>query len=189
MIQPHAVTITDITEQEVPTIMNYWFHSPPGFVEGMGVDFSRMPTEDQMRQMLLEKIRNDRDLPKTKMGVVIVRYEGKSVGMHTLFPIVEGDHAVFHAHNWTPELRGKGIGMISYPLACRKFIERFDLKRFVFKTPLQNTAAIRVKEKLGIRVTGEETVDFGIIKAGTRAKTFEWTREEVDSYLRSKNLI
>jgi hypothetical protein len=57
-------------------------------------------------------------------------------------------------------------------------LQRFDLRRILFKTPVQNVGAIRVKEKLGIRCIGEEVVDFGIIRAGTLAKVFEFTREE-----------
>jgi hypothetical protein len=63
-------------------------------------------------------------------------------------------------------------------LACRVFLQRFDLKRILFKTPAQNVGAIRVKEKLGIRCLGEEVVDFGIIRPGTLAKVYELTREE-----------
>jgi len=183
MINPKLVTIADFTEAEIPAVLNYWFHSPPGFVEEMGVDFAKMPAEAQMQQSLIEKVRKDRELPKSKLNVVTICYDGQAIGMHTLFPITEGESAVFHAHNWTPSMRGQGIGMISYPLACQRFIERFDLKRIAFKTPLQNTAAIRVKEKLGIRSTGEEIIDFGIMKAGTRAQAFEWSREEINFHL------
>jgi hypothetical protein len=77
-------------------------------------------------------------------------------------------------------MRGRGIAEHSYPLACRLFVQRFDLKRILFKTPVQNRGALRVKEKLGIRHLGEEVVDFGVIKAGTIAKVFELTREEAE---------
>jgi len=40
--------------------------------------------------------------------------------------------------------------MHTYPKACHIFFERFDLRRILFKTPVQNMGAIRVKEKLGI---------------------------------------
>ncbi len=57
-------------------------------------------------------------------------------------------------------------------------MERFDLKRILFKTPVQNVGAIRVKEKLGIRFIGEEVVEFGAIRAGTLARVYELTREK-----------
>jgi hypothetical protein len=59
-------------------------------------------------------------------------------------------------------------------------MHRFDLQRVLFKTPVQNKGALRVKEKLGIRCLGEEVVEFGVIKAGTLAKVFELTREEAE---------
>jgi len=61
-----------------------------------------------------------------------------------------GDFGIFHAHLWEKSRRGCGIGMHTYPKACHIFFERFDLRRILFKTPVQNMGAIRVKEKLGI---------------------------------------
>jgi RimJ/RimL family protein N-acetyltransferase len=72
------------------------------------------------------------------------------------------------------------LGMQTYPKACRIFFERFDLQRILFKTPIQNVGAIRVKEKLGIPCIGEEIIEFGIYKAGTRSQVFELTRSHFD---------
>ncbi|TAJ69308.1 MAG: hypothetical protein EPO42_15640 [Gallionellaceae bacterium] len=71
--------------------------------------------------------------------------------------------------------------MKSYPLALKIFFERFNLKQILFKTPAQNIGAIRVKEKLKIRCTGEEIIGFSVIKDGTLAKTFALTRAEADA--------
>ena len=60
-------------------------------------------------------------------------------------------------------------------------MSRFNLSRILFKTPVQNIGAIRVKEKLGIRYIGEEIIGFGIIKEGTKAKVFELTRDEIEN--------
>ena len=100
------------------------------------------------------------------------------MGFHNLNPLVEGDFGVFHAHIARPDFRRRGVAECSYPQACRIFLQRFDLKRILFKTPAQNVGAIRVKEKLGIRFIGEEVVDLGVIRSGTLAKVYELTREE-----------
>lgn len=74
-----------------------------------------------------------------------------------------------------------GIGLQFYPKACAIFMGRFNLSRILFKTPIQNIGALRVKEKLGIRCIGEEEIGFGRIKEGTRAKVFELTSAELES--------
>ncbi len=52
-------------------------------------------------------------------------------------------------------------------------MERFQLKKILFKTPIQNVGAIRVKEELGIRSVGEENISFSIIQNGTWVKIFD----------------
>lgn len=179
-LDPNLVSVRDLTEADIPPLLNYWFRSPPGFIEAMGVDPGKLPSEEEMRGNIAMRIRE-------QVGnALIIQHGSDAIGMHTINPPHEGDFGIFHAHIWIPEFRGRGVGLICYPLACRKFIERFNLKRILFKTPVQNTSAIRVKEKLGIRCIGEETVGFGIIREGTRAKVFELMREEAANLAVSK---
>ncbi len=153
----------------------------------MGVDLKKMPLESEMKTNLTNKILENKKLAESKLNAVMVCYDGKPVGMHSVNPMVEGDYGIFHEHILDRDFRGKGLAMQSYPKACRLFIERFNLKKIVFKTPVQNTGAIKVKEKLGIRLLGEEVVSFSIIKEGTLAKVFEWTREELKNLHLSSN--
>jgi RimJ/RimL family protein N-acetyltransferase len=178
-LDPMSISIRDLAEEDIPHVLKYWFHSPLGFVESMGVDTAKLSTELEMEKRLKEKCKANHLLGQSKLNALAILYRGQAIGFHTLFPIAEGDFGIFHAHIWKPEMRKCGVGMSSYPLACRIFMERFNLKRILFKTPIQNIGAIRVKEKLGIRNIGEEIIEFGIIKAGTRAKVFELTCEEM----------
>ncbi len=187
-----AVVVRDLEESDIPFILNYWFHSPAGFVEGMGVDLNKLGTEAQLQTMLTEKVSqnlaisaeavqnlelgaalrtkasaplfvqdtqiNNHSARASKLNALVITYEGVAIGFHTINPLIEGDHGVFHAHIWDRDRRGHGVALSSYPQACGVFMERFNLKRILFKTPMQNRGAIRVKEKLGIRVVGEELV-------------------------------
>lgn len=177
---PGVVTVRDLTGAEVPAVLDYWFRSPRAFLESMGVDLARMPQEEAFEAAVRKRVQ-DAEAGTGKLNTLAILLDGRPVGMHTINPLVEGDHGIFHAHLWRPEFRGRGIALRSYPLACRVFLRRFDLKRILFKTPARNTGAIRVKEKLGIRFVGDELVDFGVIRAGTPAKVFELTREEAEA--------
>lgn len=179
MISQELVKVRDLGAADVDMITNYWFHSPAGFIERMGVDLKKMPTEEEMRKALLEKISTNSALSHSKINALVITYDEKPVGFHTLFPFVEGESGVFHAHVSDEKMRGQGLGLVSYVKACRVFIDRFNLHRILFKTPMQNLGAIRVKEKLGIRHIGEEIIEFGVIQDGTKAKVFELTRAEV----------
>lgn len=146
MIDQKLVSLRNITEADIPLLLNYWFHSPSGFIEGMGVDFKKMPTESEMKQTYLNRLAEMKINSEIKPAGVIITYDGKAIGMHSVVPFVEGDYGIFHAHIFNPDFRRKGLGMISYPKGCRLFMERFNLNKIIFKTPVQNTAAIRVKE-------------------------------------------
>lgn len=177
-----SIEIRDFSVSDIPEILNYWFRSPEGFIERIGVDPSKLPKEEEMKRSLLEKCEANSALPSSKMNAVVILYNGEPIGFHTLSPYTEGDSGIFHAHIWDQSLRGKGIAQHSYIKAARVFMERFELKKLVYKTPVQNTGAIRVKERLGIRCLGEETIGFGVIKDGTLAKVFEMTNSELAKF-------
>lgn len=179
-VAPNSVSVRDLSEEDIPFVLDYWFRSPPGFIESLGVDPAKLPEEAPFAEAMRGRVRESHGAAGTKMPMLTILHEDRPVGMHTLNPLVEGDHAIFHAHVWSPEMRGRGIAELSYPLACRLFLERFDLKRILFKTPVQNQGALRVKEKLGIRFIGEEIFDHAILKAGTLGRVYELTREEAE---------
>jgi hypothetical protein len=116
----------------------------------------------------------------SKSPLLTITYNGSAIGNYAISPLFEGDYGVLHAHIWNPEMRGKGIARVTYPRACLIFIDRFNLRRILFKTPVQNTAAISVKEQLAIRCTGEAIINFGITRDDTRAKVSELTKPEVE---------
>jgi len=181
LFSPSFVSIRDLSEEDIPSVLNYWFHSPPGFIESMGVDLDKMPKESEMEQSIRAKLIENASQPVSKLNVVVIVYNKLPVGFHTINPLTEGESGIFHAHIWDPNYRKRGIALYSYPKACRIFMSRFNLSRILFKTPVQNIGAIRVKEKLGIRYIGEEIIGFGIIKEGTKAKVFELTRDEIEN--------
>lgn len=179
MIDPQKISLRDLTESDLSLLLDYWFRSPIVFFEKLGVDWSKMPPEAEMKKTLLEKLRENENRKKSKLPVLVITYDGQAIGAHTINPLIENDHGIFHAHIWRPEFRRRGIALHTYPQALKIFMERFNLERILFKTPIQNQGAIRVKEKLGIRYLGEETINFSIIKDGTRAQVFEVTRAEI----------
>jgi RimJ/RimL family protein N-acetyltransferase len=184
MIDSSQLSIRDLSESDIPLVLDYWFRSPPGFIESLGVDFKKMPQEQEMALNLIEKCRTNAKLPVSKLNALIITYQDQPIGMHTLFPLTEGDFGIFHAHIWKPEMRKRGLARYTYPRACLEFMNRFNLKRILFKTPVQNSGAIKVKEKLGIRAIGNEVIGFGIIKDGTVATVYELTRDEAEKLAR-----
>lgn len=36
------VTVRDLTTDDIPSILNYWYSSDPSFLESMGIDLSKL---------------------------------------------------------------------------------------------------------------------------------------------------
>jgi hypothetical protein len=181
LLDTKLIEVRDLHEDEIHLVLKYWFHSPPGFIKSMGVDFSKMPNESDMEKNLVVKLSENKKLKESKLNALTILYNKKPVGFHTINPLIEGESGIFHAHIWEEKMRRRGLGLKTYPLACRIFLDRFELKRILFKTPSKNIGPIRVKEKLGIRCIGEELISFGIYQKDTPAHVYEWTRAEIES--------
>jgi RimJ/RimL family protein N-acetyltransferase len=177
------VEVRNFCEQDVEGLVKYWYHSPSGYIEILGIDPGKLLPEQEFQAWLIGECRANSQLEASKSHLLTITYNGAAIGNHAISPLIEGDYGVFHAHIWSPEMRGKGVARVTYPRACLIFVDRFNLKRILFKTPIQNIAAIRAKEQLGIRCIGEEIIDFGIVKDGTRAKVFELTKPETEKLI------
>lgn len=174
------VQMRDMTKDDIPHILDYWFNSPPSFIDGMGIDLQKLPERSDLGGILAKQIDNNSKLESTKLSTLVGLLDGVPKGHCLLHPIVENDHGYFHAHIWTPEERNQGRGLLAYTLACKEFVKRFNLKKIVTKIPTQNISAIRINEKLGIPYIGEVELNQGLVKKGTIAKHYEWSRAEIE---------
>lgn len=181
MIEANKIALRDLTHSDIPLLLRYWYDSDPAYFDAMGVDFRWMPSREEFEQTLLEKVRLNPSPEGPRINVVMIEYNGLPIGFHVINPLVVGDHGVFHAHIIAPEFRRRGVGQHSYGLALKLFVNRFQLKKILFRTPAHNLGPNRLKEKLGIRCIGEEVFsNYGILKDGTRARIWEITREELE---------
>lgn len=179
------ISIRDFCAADVPRVLDYWYRSPAGYLESIGADPARLMPEEVMRSSMLGACAKNSELSAgdSKMPAVTLLYDDQPIGLHLVGPVVGGESAIFHAHIWDVAFRGKGISSVTYPLACEVFFRRFRLKKIFFRTPSMNIAAIRVKEKLGIRCTGEEPFESVLALPGLTAKCFELTPEELAGIL------
>ncbi len=182
------VEIRDSTYEDISLLLDYIYRSPPGFLASIGVDSARLPSELANRNALEADLKKRASNSDFKLRILTVVVDGVPIGHHSVADIIEGDSAVFHASIWNSQYRGKGIGSLTYPRACKILMDRFELKKIVFKTPIQNIAAIRIKEKLGIPFLGEELADSPISVPGTRVKIYALERAQLERILNGGGL-
>ena len=167
------VQLRDLQLEDISSIMDYWYRSPLVEIEAMGVDRSKMIPEEEFRNYFVEKVESNCQKPDSQMTHLIVEVNGHPIGYHSLSPCAVNEEGTFHSHFWDKNYIGIGVGSISYKKACDIYLERFNLKKIIFKTPIKNIAATRIKEKLNIKKVGEGVLDGSVYFEDTYVNIFE----------------
>lgn len=118
--------------------------------------------------------------------IAVILLYGKPIGVHTLTELLPENHAVFHAHIWDEQHRRQGVGVISYIKACDFFMHTLKLKKILFKTPLINRGAIRIKEKLGLEPKGSILFEAPILIKPLEANLYEIDSNTLEQLKRTR---
>jgi RimJ/RimL family protein N-acetyltransferase len=171
-IQLSEITVSELQRTDIEKILNYWFGSSSLDLRTMiGIDPQKMPSRRSMREGLEFKASQKNVLPT----ILIVRVRDVGIGAHELTHIEPHVSAIMHAHIWSAEHRGRGIGTVSYLRAMERFFEAHGLQRIIFDTPTKNMAANRLKDAWGISPRSA-----GTFSIPTMAVPIETTRYEVE---------
>jgi RimJ/RimL family protein N-acetyltransferase len=133
-IQPGDLRIRALEPCDIPRVVDYWTGNSAEFWRMRGVDKAKLSSHDEFVSGYERMFREGGKVP----GTAVILLRGEPVGLHTLTDIVEGESAVFHAHIWSEELRGLGLGVYSYLKAAEFFFTTLKLKKILFKTPNRN---------------------------------------------------
>jgi hypothetical protein len=174
------VTLRDLVHEDLTPYCDYFYRSPAGFLEGMGVDIANLPPEENLRHLLQLSIEHPLPFDRRPADTLIITFAGKAIGNHSLTNIEYGSSGIFHAHIWSPDFRRKSLGSYTYPRACLAFMERFDLKKMFFETPVVNAGPNRLKQKLGLKPLGEGIARSPMCGANTRIFLYEWDRDQIE---------
>lgn len=137
------------------------------------------PGEVEAMQARWVQIFEERDKGGPPIPTLFVFYRGEPVGFHNSTHREPGQTLIMHAHFFRADLRGKGIGTVSYVLAMEKFLTEYGYQEVIFKTPEQNIAAMKIKEKIGLAPIGEEVIDWPQLVQPLPVKVFRVTRSEL----------
>jgi len=172
-----TLTISDVREEHIPYITRYWTRPDASFWEGMGLDCTKIPSVEKMTADFRAMAQTpDR---QKKVCSLVWEVNGVPVGYTTLKRIEFGVRADVHLHMWTPELRGRGYGVVFMRLALREFFRRFQLP-FILCEPLAtNPAPNAVMRKLGATYLGVVTTTPSELCTEVEAARYKITPEQV----------
>jgi RimJ/RimL family protein N-acetyltransferase len=150
-----SLSVRELQEQDIPSIVAYWLQATPEFLKGMGADPDKLPDEASWHQMLKQQVRTPYE--EKQSYCTIWEIDGKAAGHCNVNKIVFGKEAYMHLHLWQKEGRQKGAGAQLVKLSLPHFFRNLQLKTVYCEPYALNPAPNKALEKAGFRFVKEYT--------------------------------
>ena len=149
--------VRDITEDDIPYIMDYWFNPA-----NQAFHQKRGPFSDEQKALLVsqpEKLRAQIAIPEQDRNhtTAILEIGGKPVG-HVLLNDIRDDHARrVHFHLWRNAATVRGFNHASkiwadaIAASATYFFSRYDMKEIVGDVSVENKIANRLLDRMGYK--------------------------------------
>lgn len=176
MVQPWRITLRDFCRDDIEPTLDYWYRSPPGYIEALGFDRSQMRSESEMAQNLEHLCAGG---VVGEMPWLTVELDGVAIGVHLINQIDRNrGTASFHAHYWHSAARGRGVFRASFPRSCVMFLDRFRLQRIIVVAPIHNPASIRSMANIGLQPDYRDRMHLRFCERAVDVLVFHVTREK-----------
>lgn len=169
------LSVRELQPGDVDLITQYWLTSDKNFLEGMGVDVSKIPTKEEWIQMLTEQINTP--IEKKKSYCIIWLINDKPVGHSNINKIVFGEEAYMHLHIWTDDARKQGHGMEFIRMTLPYFFNNMKLKKLYCEPYALNPAPNKILQKAGFEFVKEYLTTPGWINFEQPVKLWQLTYE------------
>lgn len=176
----NVLSVRELERTDVDLITQYWLGSDPAFLEGMGVDLTKLPDRQQWAAMLSEQLTQPYE--EKKSYCLIWQVGDEAVGHSNVNKIIFGEEAYMHLHLWHSGARKKGIGTALVKMTLPYFFSNLKLKKLYCEPYALNPAPNKTLEKIGFEFVKEYVTTPGWICFEQPVKLWEL------SYERFKNM-
>jgi [ribosomal protein S5]-alanine N-acetyltransferase len=141
------LNVREITLNDIQLIADYWLLSPPEYLQGMGIDLTKMPDRNWFTSMLTEQINTP--YKDKKALAVIWEIDGEPIGHSNVNDIVFGQHAFMHLHMWKSSIRKQGLGTQLVQKSLKIYFEKLQLNEVFCEPYAHNPAPNNALPKIG----------------------------------------
>ena len=141
------LAVREILPEDVDALVNYWLHSDPEFMRGMGVDLTKLPKREVLEKMLSSQL--SQVYTEKQSYAMIWLIDQKPVGHCNVNKIEFGKSAYMHLHLWHSEHRQKGLGSALVKLCLPHFFEKLKLETIYCEPYALNPSPNKTLAKLG----------------------------------------
>jgi len=143
------LSVREIQNADITAIVDYWLNADTAFLQGMGVDLSKIPDRTQWESMLTAQL--SQSYTEKQSYCMIWEMDGVPIGHSNVNKIMYGEAAYMHLHLWDREVRQKGMGAAFVKMSLPYFFNNLHLKTIYCEPYALNIAPNRTLEKVGFR--------------------------------------
>jgi RimJ/RimL family protein N-acetyltransferase len=173
------LSVREIQESDIELITRYWLEADDQYLVGMGVDLSKLPSEQEWKAMLLQQVQTP--LEEKKSYCMIWQVENQPIGHSNVNKIIFGEEAYMHLHIWEPTIRKKGYGRHFIKLTVPHFFDKLHLKTLYCEPYALNPAPNKTLEKAGFSFIKEYTTIPGSINFEQPVKLWALSAEALQN--------
>ena len=138
------VALGDLTEGDVPAIVDYWLGSGDEFLEFLGVDRARLGAAQDIYGRFSSAIRTGD--PNQERIALRITLDGRIVG-YTLLNRYSAYENYSHWHILSPNLRARGLSTALYPYRIKAYFDVAPIARLIHQTRTRNVGVNRMLDK------------------------------------------
>jgi len=172
-MEKNSVNVRELTRKDIPLIADYWLTSDAEYLCSLGVDSTKLPSNEQFTSMLQSQLKISYE--EKKAYALIWEEDGKPIGHSNVNPIVYGDHAFMHLHIWEAGNRKKGFGEDLIKLSLPYYFTNLKLKKLYCEPYAHNPAPNNLLQKAGFTFVKEYVTTPGSITFEQPVKLWEIT--------------
>lgn len=163
---------------DMALIAGYRLQSEPSFLQGMGVDMSKMPSRRELADVLTRQY----DLPvEQKYSYFIIwEIDGVPSGHCNTSPFTFGGEACMHLHLWNNTKIQQGMGAQFVQLTLPYFFQNLKIKCLYSEPYALNEAPDKTLPKAGFILINEYTAIPGSLSFEQPVKRWEMSVEKFE---------
>jgi hypothetical protein len=139
-----VAALRDLDPNDVDTIVRFWYDSGDEFLDFIGIDRSRLGSEENTRQRFQRAIRTGN--PDQQTIAFAITVAGEFAG-YTLLNRYAPDINYSHWHITNPALRALGLSTALYPHRIKTYFDLAPMDRLIHQTRTRNAGVNRMLDK------------------------------------------
>lgn len=166
-----SLSVSELQEQDIPELINYWLSADAEFLRGMGADITKVPAREDWMKMLSAQLHQSYE--EKQSYCIVWRENDRPIGHSNVNKIIFGEEAYMHLHVWYADVRKKGYGAALVKMTIPYFFKNLRLKKLYCEPYALNPGPNKTLEKIGFEFVKQHITVPGYLNFEQAANLWE----------------